>query len=807
MPRPTDVEDETPNRPQGTEKNGNDSAVDRVQYVSISQETRRRYLNYAMSVIMSRALPDVRDGLKPVQRRILYVMFEELRLLAANKPRKCAGIVGETLANYHPHGDLAVYEALVRMAQDFTMRYRLVDGQGNFGSIMGLPPAHQRYTEARLTAISEQLMNELRFDTVELRPNYDARKHEPVVLPARFPNLLANGVSGIAVGMATNIPPHNLEELLRACLHMIDADSDVTVAQLMKYVKGPDFPLGGRIVTDRTTLRQMYEEGRGSIKVRGEWRFDKEKRQDVESRIVIYSIPYGVETGPLMTQLGEVVESRHLPQVSSVNDETNEKLGLRIVLELKKDADPEMVMAYLYKHTSLEQNFAYNATCLVPDQSGALTPARCSLVEMLRHFLDFRLETVRRRFQFLLAQLEKRIHILEGFAIVFHGLDRALKIIRNSNGKQDACVKLMKEFTHLDEVQTMAILELQLYRISKLEIDEILKELDEKRTEADKLRKLLKSEQRLWGVVRTELEELIEQFPDKRRTSIGSSEEVTEFDAAAYIVKENANVVLTREGWIKRVGRLAKVEGTRVREGDAVLDVVPGSTLDTVVFFASDGIAYTLPIDQVPASSGYGEPISKHVKLQDGVNIVAALTTDARFTPEDSQKKNDPAPRPYLLVVTSFGNVLRLPLSPFRTASNKNGRKFCRVVPGDRVVAVELVRDAQSVFLVTRKARLIHFNIDDVPVLSGPGKGVRGIKVESGDSVLGMKQLTRPSDALHVLTNGDKTLSFGQMKYTVTSRGGRGIRTSHRSEYVEVVRDPIQLVDWAAIEGEGKESK
>ena len=790
-----------------TQDNGNGTADDgQLQYVSISHETRRRYLNYAMSVIMSRALPDVRDGLKPVQRRILYVMFEELRLLAATKPRKCAGIVGETLANYHPHGDVAVYEALVRMAQDFTMRYPLVNGQGNFGSIMGLPPAHQRYTEARLTAISEHLMNELKFETVEMRPNYDNRTQEPVVLPARFPNLLANGVSGIAVGMATNIAPHNLEELIRACLHLIDADTEVTVAQLMKYVKGPDFPMGGRIVTDRTSLRLMYEEGRGSIKVRAEWRLDKERRQEVAHRIVIYTIPYGVETNPLMAELGDIINGRNLPQVLELNDETNEKLGLRIVLELKKDADPEMVMAYLYKHSSLESNFAYNATCLVPTESGTLTPARCNLVEMLKHFLDFRLQTVRRRFQYLLAQLERRIHILEGFAIIFNGLDRAIKIIRGSDGKQDAAAKLMKEFP-LDEIQTMAILEMMLYRISKLEIDDIRKELAEKQAEAERLRKLLKSEARLWGVVRTELEELLTQFPDKRKTSIGSSEEITEFDAAAYIVKENANVVLTREGWIKRVGRLAKVEGTRVREGDSVLDVVPGSTLDTVVFFASDGIAYTLPIDQVPASSGYGEPISKHVKLQDGVSIVAAITTDARFTPEDVQRKKDPLPRPHLFVVTTFGNVLRLPLSPFRTASNKNGRKFCRVVPGDRVVSVELIRDADSVFIVTRKARLIHFGIDDVPILSGAGKGVRGIKVETGDSVLGFKQMTRPSDALRVTTNADKTMAFGQTKYTITSRGGRGIRTSHRSEFVDLIRDPIELVDWATMEDDAKDAK
>ncbi len=774
-------------------------AEDRIQYVPLSQETRRRYLNYAMSVIMSRALPDVRDGLKPVQRRILYVMYEGLRLTADSKPYKCAKIAGDTTGDYHPHGPQAVYDTLVRMAQDFTLRYPLIDGQGNFGSIMGLPAAADRYTEARLTSIAEQLMNELRFQTVDMRPNYDGRKEEPVVLPARFPNLLVNGTTGIAVGMATNIPPHNFGEVIAACVHMIQNPGSET-KDLMRFVKGPDFPLGGRIVTDRKELRTIYEEGRGSIKVRGEWRLDKEKREVVDNRVVIYSMPYGVESGPLASEIGTIVNSKKLPQLLDSNDETDNKHGLRIVLDLKPGSDPEPVMTYLYKHTSLEQNFAYNATSLVPDDQGALIPARLGLAEMLQHFLTFRLKTVRKRFEFQLRQLEHRIHILEGFALLFNDLDRALKIIRNSSGKRDAADKLMKAFP-LDEEQTMVILELQLYRISQLEINTILEELGQKQTEAEKIRKLLASEKKLWNVVQVELEELATQFPDKRRTTIGSSEEIVEFDAAAYIVKENTNVVLTRDGWVKRVGRLQSVETTRVREGDAVQDVIPGSTADSVIFFASDGVAYTLGISEIPVSSGYGEPISKHVKIGDGVGLVAALTTDVRFTPADEESGSELPPSPYFLALTLQGQIMRLPLAPFRLPSTKSGRKYCRLAEADRVIWVELVRDATSLFVATQQARVTHFAIDEVPVLSGAGKGVRGIKLsDAKDGVLGAAQMARPSDCLRVKTSHDKVLVFGQMKYEVSARGGKGIRAAQRSTFTEILRPDIVLVDWATIE-------
>ena len=790
-------------RNSGTENGENgQEGTDRIEYVLLSQETRKRYLNYAMSVIMSRALPDVRDGLKPVQRRILYAMHEDLHLRSDSKTLKCAKICGQAMGDYHPHGNLAIYDALVRMAQNFMLRYPLVHGQGNFGSVMGLPAAADRYTEAKVTQVAEYLMQELKFDTVAMRPNYDGRTTEPVVLPAMYPNLLVNGASGIAVGMATNMPAHNLGEVISACVALIDNPESET-KDLLKHIKGPDFPLGGRIVTDRKELREIYEEGRGAIKVRGEWTLEKNKKNTSETRVIIHSIPFGVETGNLASEIGAIVNSRKLPQLLDSNDETDNKHDLRIVLELKPGSDPEPVMTYLYKHTSLEQNFGYNATCLIPEEHGAMVPARLSLVEILRQFLAFRLATVRRRLEFDLRQLEARIHLLEGFAIIFNDLDRALKIIRNSSGKRDACDKLLKAFSLLDEAQTMAILEMQLYKISQLEINSILGELEEKRAAAEKIRKLLASEKRLWSLIRTELEAFSTQFADKRRTAIGSSEEIVEFDASVYIVRENTNVVLTREGWIKRVGRLQNVETTRVREGDVVLDVIPGSTVDNVIYFGSDGVAHTLPIESVPVSSGYGEPISKHVKMGDGVTIVAALTTDARFTPSDQDMGDDLPHAPYFIALTAKGQIMRLPLGPFRLASTKSGRKYCRPAEGDRVVWVELVRDATSMFVATKNARVIHFAIDDIPILSGAGKGVRGIKLsDAKDEVLGAAQMARPSDCLRVKTSGDKILVFGQMKYEITSRGGKGIRAAQRSTFIDIVRPDIVLIDWAAIEAE-----
>ena len=776
-----------------------DTPADDIQFVSISDETRRRYLNYAMSVIMSRALPDVRDGLKPVQRRILFAMYDDLGLTPDAKYAKCAKITGAVTGNYHPHGTVSVYDALVRMSQSFSLREPLIDGQGNFGSIIGLPPAAERYTEAKLTKVADQLMNELRYRTVDTRPNYDGTRQEPVVLPAQFPNLLVNGASGIAVGMATNMPPHNLGEAIRAAVLLID-EPDASTAKVMTKLRGPDFPMGGRIVTDRKELLKVYEEGRGSIKIRAEWQLDKEKGKEVPNRIIINTIPYGVETGPLMSSLGEIRDSRKLPQLVDIADESDDQHGMRIVIEIKPGAEPDAVMAYLFKHTRLEESFAYNATCLVPDEQGVLGPKRCGLVEILKYFLDFRLATVRRRFEFLLAQLEKRIHILKGFAIIFDGLDKALKIIRASDGKADAAEKLMKAFP-LDKEQTDAVLELALYRISSLEIGRIREELQEKETEAKRIRRILGSEKLLWGEVRKELEQLGESSGNKRRTVLGSSEEIAEFDPQAYIVRENTHIVISTEGWVRRLGRISTLDKLRMRDGDQLLTVLPCSTLDNAIFFSSDGTAYTLPAEQIPASTGYGEPISKHIRLSDGATIVTALSTDTRFTPPDTPVDDQPAPAPYLMIVTASGQVMRLSLSSFRLPSTKTGRRYCRLVDGDKVVHTELVEDADTMFLISRDARLIHFAVSDVPVLSGAGKGVRGIKLDAGDVLLGAQKMSRPSDTLKVINDNDKAMSFGQMKYTITSRGGKGVKVAHRSTIKSIVRPELILPDWGQVEG------
>ncbi len=783
-----------------------------IEPVSLRVETEERYLNYAMSVIMSRALPDVRDGLKPVQRRILFTMYHDLRLTFDGRPRKCAKIIGDVTGNYHPHGGAAAYEALVRMAQNFVMRAPLVHGQGNFGSVDGDPPAADRYTEAKLAAVSEALLTELRQRTVAMRPNYDNTREEPIVLPAQFPNLLVNGASGIAVGMATNIPPHNLGEVIKGCIHLIE-NPDATTAQLLDKIKGPDFPLGGKVVTDRAALRKIYEDGSGSIKVQGEWKTEASGKRE---QIVITSIPYGVDKGKLEESIGEIIAARKLPQLLNLVNESNEKDGLRIALEIKPGSDPNLIVAYLYKHTALQDNFSYNMTCLVPvtDEEGKerTRPERLGLKAMLRYFLDFRLTTVRRRFEYELEQLRRRIHILEGFRIIFNALDKAIKMIRESDGKADASERLIAAFK-LDEEQAAAILEVQLYKIAQLEIKKILDELKEKTAQAEKIEAILRSEKKLWGVIKDELNELGEKYgaKDRRRTRLGSAEDAPEFDPEAYIVRENTNVVLTREGWIKRVGRLASVEGTRVREGDEVLTVVPGSTLDHVIFLADDGTSYTMRISEVPASSGYGEPIVKFFRLADQVRIVAAVTTDERFTPLQTQSASDgtstngePA-GPYLFVATAQGQVLRTPLTPFRTASTKVGRRYVRLADGDKVVmATVLKAEQRSLFLASANGHVLHFPIDEVNVLAGVGKGVIGIKLGDKDTCLGGALVRNQNDALIVETSGGKQMEFYGSR-EMAGRGGKGFEAVKRTSFVRIVPPAIELVDWDKVEGKAEE--
>jgi DNA gyrase subunit A len=767
--------------------------------VSIADEVRTRFLRYMVSVVKGRALPDVRDGLKPVHRRILYAMYADLNLTFDRKAMKCAKIVGEVMGNYHPHGDNALYEALVRMAQSWVLRLPLIHGEGNFGSVDGDPPAAYRYTEAKLAKAAETLLSELDQETVDTVASYDGTRREPVVLPAQFPNLLVNGTTGIAVGLATNIPPHNMGEVLKACVTLID-NPDATVAQLLDKVKGPDFPLGGKIVTDRAALRKIYEEGTGSIKIQGEWKLEELGKG--KQQIVITSIPYNVEKMALENAIGGLIEDKKLPQLVSSHNETNEKEGMRIVLEMKAGADANLVMAYLYRHTELQKNFSYNVTAVVPSVDGTAMVPRdgLSLKDLLRYFLDFRLQVVRRRFEYQLRVLKRRIHLLEGFAIVFDALDRAIAIIRGSTGKSDAAVKLMAEFP-LDEIQTDAVLDAQLYKLASMEIQKIRDELAEKMKEAAAIEATLASDVKLWGVVRGELDELSAQpFVGRRKTRMAADEDVLEFNEDAYIVRENTNVVLTRDGWLKRVGRLASVESTRVREGDEVVAVLPASTLDPVIFLAEDGTAYTMRANEVPASSGYGEPITKYFKMADQVKIVAAVTGDPRFTPADG-----PDGTPHLAVALSNGYVFRIPLAAYRAESTKSGRKFARPEPGERVVMARLVGGETGMMLASRLGHVIHFPLDEVNLLAGVGKGVIGIKLDGKDQCVGGALVSdgrrNELNRLTLEMDNGKADEYTPERVKSHSRGGKGERVRQRVEFTRAVPPPIELVNWDEVEG------
>src|SRR4249920_11599 len=468
--------------------------------VALHEAAQARYLNYALSLITSRALPDVRDGMKPVQRRILFTMWQQ-NLTADVKHRKCAKVIGDVMGNYHPHGDMAIYETLVRMAQSFSLRYPLVDGSGNFGSLDGDSAAAMRYTECRLARISDEMLIEIEQSTVPFRPNYDGTKIEPVVLPARLPNMLINGTTGIAVGMATNIPPHSLGEVCTALIKLLD-NEDLSSAQLCRYIKGPDFPTGGQILNSQDELKEIYRTGSGSIRLRGTWDIGPETR--TTKTIYIDSIPYTVNKSQLVERIAEVVIGRKLPPLLDVKDLSTE--DVRIAIEMKKDADEKMVMAYLFKHTPLQINFAVNMTCLIPTENPEVgRPERLDLKSILRHFLLFRLEVVTKRLEHELAALRKRVHILEGFEKVFDALDEIIRIIRKSDGKADSAEKIMKRFS-LDADQTDAILELKIYRLARLEILIIRNELDEKRKRARQIAALLKDEESRWKLVRSELE-------------------------------------------------------------------------------------------------------------------------------------------------------------------------------------------------------------------------------------------------------------------------------------------------------------
>ena len=748
---------------------------------SLVEEAQRRYLNYAVSVITARALPDVRDGLKPVQRRILYAMHSDLHLYPDAKFRKCANIVGTVLGKYHPHGDTACYEAMVRMAQDFSVRYLLVEGHGNFGSLDGDSPAAYRYTEARLAPLAMELLGEIKEGTVDFRPNYDGTVEEPIVLPARVPQLLANGCAGIAVGMATNIPPHNLSEVCQAAIALLD-DPKLEGKDLLKHIKGPDFPTGGLCTNSKKDLREIYETGQGPIHLRGEWKMEDAKRGG--PLIVVTSIPYNVSKADLVERIAEVIIGKKLPMLVDVRDESTSEV--RIVLELRPGADSALVMAYLYKHTPLALSFHVNMTCLVPTQNREVAgPMRLNLRSILSEFLDFRVEVVTRRFEFELAALKKRIHILQGFAIIFDALDEAIRIIRKSDGKADAAAKLMKRFG-LDDEQTDAILELKLYKLARLEIQLIVEELAAKRARAKEIETILKDERKLRKVIRSELQEIAEKFADKRRTKIGGAgADDVEFVAEDFIVDEEVTVVLSRDGWLKRVREVKDLSATRLREGDVVLAALRGSTKDSLAIFSNLGSCYVIRINDVPASTGYGEPVQKLLNCRDGERVVAGLVTSG----------NGPSAIPagtLAIALTRKGFGFRFNLDPHRELSTRAGRRFAKPAEGDEVVGVLPVAPKDILCIVTAAARALVCAAAEAAELANPGRGVTMIKV-GDDDVIGFA-LGKPkeADVLIAELESGKKIAVGPGRYHVSGRGGRGHVLARKARVVRV-HVPIEV--------------
>ena len=776
--------------------------------VSLRDAAQVRYLNYSLSVITSRALPDVRDGLKPVQRRIMYTMDQQ-GLDFTSKHRKCAKVVGDVMGNYHPHGDSSIYDALVRMAQSFSLRMPLVDGSGNFGSIDGDNAAAMRYTECRLSAVATEVLTDLSSGTVHFKANYDGTRQEPVVLPSRVPNLLVNGATGIAVGMATNIPPHNLGEVCRALLKLL-ADPEIKDYQLVANdaVNGPDFPTGGQLINSKEELREIYRTGQGTLKIRGTTVAGGDTK--TSKLLHITSIPYGVNKSVLVERIADIVIGGKMPLLEDVRDLSTE--DIRIDLQLRKDADEAKVLAYLYKHTPLQTNFAVNMTCLVPTENPEVgAPSRLGLKEILWFFLKFRLEVVTKRLEHELAALLRRIHLLEGFVLIYDALDEIIRIIRKSDGKSDAAEKIMLRFPAnkggLDAEQTDAILELKLYRLARLEINLIQEELKAKQKRAREIQKLLKestddtNNSGRWLIVREEIEALIGKYAKteggKRRTEIITIEEEPEFDEKDFIIDEDCHVMVTTEGWVKRQKQIADPGKSRLREGDNVLAVVAGSTRATIAFFSSFGVCYTSRFIDIPASTGYGEPVQKLFKMKDGERIVSVMSLDPRVIGniQENPKKPNDSPEVHGFAATSNGFAMRFGLDQFVEPSTRTGRRFARVAPEHEVIGVEAVHGTETILAITADCRAMVCPAVEINYLSGAGKGVTLIKVAKTDKVLGFKASAADRDLLVVETNRGAQKTISTAKYRITARGGRGLEIQKNGKISAIISEPIKTPD------------
>ncbi|HOL02923.1 MAG TPA: DNA gyrase subunit A [Bacillota bacterium] len=728
--------------------------------IDLKDEMKRSYMLYSMSVIVGRALPDVRDGLKPIHRRILYAM-NEIGLTSDKPHRKSATIVGEVMGKYHPHGDAAIYDALVRMAQDFSQRYPLIDGHGNFGSVDGDPPAAMRYTEARMARISQKLLADIDKDTVDFQPNFDESLKEPVVLPCRFPNLLVNGSSGIAVGMATNIPPHNLREVIDGVIMLID-NPDAKVEDLMTVIKGPDFPTAG-IIVGKEGIRSAYTTGRGSIRIRAAAQI--ESLSGGRNRIIVSEIPYQVNKSRLIEHIAELVRDKKIDGITDLRDESDRE-GIRIVIDVRRDANPNVILNQLYRHTQMQTTFGVIMLVIVNGE-----PKLLDLKSVISHYIEYQKEIVVRRTRFDLNKAEERAHILEGLKIALDNLDAVINLIRSSPTPDIAREGLMKNF-NLTEKQAQAILDMRLQRLTGLERRKIEDELKDIMELIKELKGILADEQKVLQIIKDELSEIKETFGDDRRTRItaGSSD----FDVEDLIAEEDIAVTLTHQGYIKRMplntyksqrrgGR--GITATNPKEEDFVEHLFIATTLNYILFFTDKGRVYSLKAYEIPEASrqARGTAIVNLIPLMPDETIRAVIPIRT-FAPDK-----------YLLMATRRGIVKKTALEEFDT-KRKTGLLAIRLDPDDDLVSVKRTTGNQEIIIVTAQGLALRFSEEDVRPMGRSARGVIGIRLGDGDTVIGMDVVREDRDLLVVTENGyGKRTPLNQYR-TYASRGGRGVK-------------------------------
>lgn len=735
---------------------------ERLGHIAIEDEMKSSYLDYAMSVIVGRALPDVRDGLKPVHRRILYGM-NEMGLASNRAYRKSAKIVGEIMGNYHPHGDTAIYDTLVRMAQDFNMRYPLVDGQGNYGSMDGDSPAAMRYTEARMTKLAEDLLADIDKDTVDFGPNYDESRQEPLVLPTKVPNLLINGAGGIAVGYATNIPTHNLGEVIDGLLLLLE-NQDVTIAQLMQKIQGPDFPTAG-FIYGKSGIKDAYETGRGLLKLRAKVVVETDERTDRE-RLIVTEVPYQVNKAKLIEKIAELIQDDRLKGISDLRDESSDREGVRVVIELKRNEIPLIVLNNLYKHTQLETTFGVIMLALVNNR-----PEVLNLKQILHHFLEHRREVVVRRTAFELRKAEERAHILEGLKIALDHLDAVIALIRASQSPDEARAGLMRQFS-LSQIQATAILDMRLQRLTQLERTKLVEEYQEVLKQIEYLKSILASEALVRSIIKDELTQIRDEYKDDRRTQIVKEE--AEINIEDLIAEEEVVVTISHSGYIKRNaaslyraqrrGGKGKI-GMGIKDEDFVVNLFTASTHDTLLFFTDAGKVYWLKVHEIPEASraAKGKALVNLLALAGGEKVTATLPV--------KEYREDR----FIIMATKKGLIKKTELAAYSNP-RQGGIIALGLESGDKLIGVQLTDGHREILLGTKQGITIRFKEEEVRPMGRMAYGVKGITLEEGNDVIGMETITPDSTtAILTVTEGGYGKRTRVGEYRIQGRGGKGI--------------------------------